>query len=65
MTEENMVIGHIDALKSEFLSRFTHILKSIADLEIRIIELEQFQTDIIIAESIRYREWCKTNGVDA
>ena len=62
--DENTLIGHIDAFKIEMLSRFGTLLKANAQLEIRIIEMEQFQSDIIMAEALRYQEWCLTHGVD-
>ena len=40
MNNENMVIGHINALKTELLSRFGLLLKSNKELEERINELE-------------------------
>ena len=40
MNNENMVIGHINALKTELLSRFGLLLKANTELEERINELE-------------------------
>ena len=62
--DENTIIGHIDAFKVENLSRLGHLLKSLALLEERIRMLEEFQSDMLMAEAIRYQEWCKTHGVD-
>ena len=40
MNNENMVIGHINSLKTELLSRFGLLLKANTELEERINELE-------------------------
>lgn len=61
--DENTIIGHIDAFKTDMLSRFGILLRANAQLEERIIEMEQFQADMLMAEAIRYQEWCKAHGV--
>ena len=40
MNDENIVIGHIDALKTELLSRFGLLLRANAELEKRLNTLE-------------------------
>lgn len=64
MTDENMVLGHIDALRTEMLSRFGLLLRANAELEKRIIELEDIQADLKMQAELDAIAWCKTHGVE-